>query len=95
MMRKVKEFIEEYGLTADLQSRYIDFVSETGELGKAILSSTDYGTSPLRLTEDIQTEAGDVLFSLLTLFTEMGIDDEQLLDEVLETYRARLDQMAG
>lgn len=41
MQEKVREFIEEYALSCNEKIRYIDLVSEIGELGKEILRQTD------------------------------------------------------
>ncbi len=43
MQRNVRAFVERNHLECGAQSRYVDLVSEVGELGKEILKSTDYG----------------------------------------------------
>ena len=95
MQEKVSQFVEQYGLTADAQSRYIDFMSEAGQLGKAILNASDYGTRPLEVSDEIVAEAGDCLFSLLALFNEFGLEESEVLQAVLTSYDARMKQYAA
>ena len=95
MMNKVAEFLDRYNLHIDVQSRYIDFVSEAGQLGNAILESTDYGSHSLKTTEAFRDEAGDCLFSLIALLSEAGIDPEELLGGVLSRYQERMDAFPG
>ena len=95
MMNEIGEFLDQYGLHIDVQSRYIDFISEAGQLGTAILSSTDYGTHPVEVTESFRGEAGDCLFSLIALIQESGLDADAVLSEVLERYRKRMEEYPG
>ncbi|MCL2619904.1 MAG: hypothetical protein FWD97_03080 [Defluviitaleaceae bacterium] len=89
MQELVKEFIEKQGWRTDAQSRYLDLVSEVGELGKEILLSTDYGKTDFSLTPSTTDEMGDCLFSLLALCTEMGINSEEALKQSISKYEAR------
>ncbi|MBQ1439287.1 MAG: MazG-like family protein [Solobacterium sp.] len=95
MMNDVSEFLDRYGLHIDPQSRYIDFVSEAGQLGRAILESTDYGSHTAEMNEAFRDEAGDCLFSLIALISEAGIEPDALLSEVLERYQKRMDAYPG
>ncbi len=95
MMNKIDEFIEKYGLHVDVQTRYIDFMSDAGTVGKEILKATDYGSRPLTVTDGFKEEAGDCLFSFLALLSESGIDADELLDHVLEQYRNRIESYPG
>ena len=90
MQNSVAEFIQKYGLFTDLQSRYIDLVSETGALGKEILNSTDYGLRPVEKNEALSSKAGDALFALLALLSDLGLSEEEVLAEVLQRYEARM-----
>ena len=91
-MNGIHEFLEEYHLHLDPSSRYIDFMSEAGQLGTAILNTTDYGTKPLELNEDLKKEAGDTLFALLAFLSECGLDAEELSRETLMHYRKRMEE---
>ena len=93
MQNKVKEFnkIKNVSLKPmSPESRLMDIVSEVGELSKEVLKNTDYGTKAFSVSEDYIMEYGDVLYSLLSLADETGIDSNEALDKVLDKYRKRL-----
>ena len=89
MQETVKEFIRKYNLKTDIQSRYIDLISEVGELGKEILKGTKYGTSKISITDNLESELGDSLFCLITLANELNLDMETCLKNVLTKYEKR------
>jgi NTP pyrophosphatase (non-canonical NTP hydrolase) len=85
----VASFIEEHDMEAPPTYRLLDLVSELGEVAKDAAESTDYGESP----EDIEVnsdEIGDVVFALLALADELGIDAGDALDEALAKYEERI-----
>ena len=43
IQKKVNNMIKKYDLNNSIEMRFIDLVSEVGELGKEILKSNDYG----------------------------------------------------
>ena len=88
----ISSFMENYNLHCSVAARYIDLVSEVGELGKEILSSTEYGKSAYCRTQKAEEEIGDCLFSILALCNEMGIHPETALNQVLEKYRKRFEE---
>ena len=90
MQNSVKAFLDENKLFSNEQIRYLDLVSEIGELGKEILKSTDYGKNAFSPNEAAFEEMGDCLFSMLALCCEMDIDAEKALSFVLEKYSRRL-----
>jgi len=90
MQKSVKEFLEKNKLFNSEQIRYIDLVSEVGELGKEIIKSTDYGKEPYSPNEAAFEEMGDCLFSILALCCEMNIDADKALQFVIEKYNKRL-----
>ena len=92
MQKQVNRFIESRSLSCSALARYIDLVSETGELGKALLLATDYGKSAFQPTENASEEIGDCLFSLLALCSEMGLDAQDALYKAIDKYEARLAQ---
>ncbi len=95
MQEKVKQLVERYGLSASRESRYIDLVAQAGDLGKALLGSSDYGYQELNTTEEIKEEAGNLLFSLLALMNDFEIDENEVLDQVIERYEARMKEVIG
>lgn len=89
MQNKVRAFIHEHGLELSPELRFIDLSSETGELGKAILTATDYGTEDFAMHDNLIEEAGDCIFSLLALLNTLDIDAEAALDSALAKYERR------
>lgn len=89
MQNKVRNLIDEYSLSCSENIRYIDLVSEIGELGKEILKETDYGKKDYVSNESSKEEMGDCIFSLLALCCEMKIDANEALDYALKKYRER------
>ena len=69
--------------------RYIDLVFEIEELGKELLTGTDYGKNEHVQTPGASGELGDCLFSLLALCCEMDVDAEAALGRALAKYAAR------
>lgn len=92
MQNRVLSFIRQHDLTDDGAVRYIDLVSEVGELGKAFLKASDYGTLTWRKNENMVEEIGDCLFSLLALCCAMNIDAESALNSALNKYQMRFEQ---
>ena len=74
------------------QSRVLDIQSELGELSKEILKASNYGTKQFVVNEDFEMEFGDVLYSLLSLAVETGVDAETCLKKVLDKYQKRIDE---
>jgi len=89
MQTMVEQFLQTYGLHADVQTRYIDLVSEMGELGKEILDSTHYGKHAFSTNAQALDEMGDCLFSVLALCSAMNISAEDALNGALLKYTAR------
>ncbi len=89
---KVKGLVERYNLSGDINVKYIDLTSEIGELGKEILKGSDYGAKDFAKTEDATMELGDVLFSLICVANELGIDMSEALDRVLAKYAGRFEE---
>ena len=73
-----------------VSERVLDIQSELGELAKEVLKATNYGTTEFNPTEEFELEFGDVLYSLLSLGTECGLDAEKALNAVLEKYKKRI-----
>ncbi len=95
MIDKIKLFNEKksaHSKQMPVAARLLDVQSELGELSKEYLKSTSYGTSNFELTENFELEFGDVLYSLISLGLETGIDIEMAVDKILAKYQKRLDE---
>lgn len=89
---KVSEFTKKYNLSGSIETRFIDLTSELGELGKEILKGSDYGQTEFSETDNMVFEFGDVMFSLICLANEVGIDLGVALDRVLQKYENRFNK---
>lgn len=89
---EVAEFSGKCGLASDPVVRFLDFSSELGELSKELLKSSGYGERELCVTQAMEEEAGDCLFSLLAFCNAAGIDGEKALSGVLQKYEERFEK---
>ena len=89
MQKTVNDFIKKYSLETAPEIRYIDLVSEIGELGKEILKGNNYGKDNLNFTDNLESEIGDSLFSLLAMCNELDIDANTSLKKVIDKYENR------
>ena len=89
IQEKVKGMIKKYNLESSNEIRFIDLTSEIGELGKEILKGNDYGRKEFSNTDNIESEIGDVLFSLICLANGMNISLEKAISNVLKKYENR------
>ena len=92
MQKSAETFIDKYNLRTDISTRYLDLVSEIGELGKEIIKSTKYGKEDFTVNSQVVGEMGDCLFSLLALCSELNIDAQDALCKVLTKYERRFDE---
>ena len=92
MQKLISDFNKKYSVHADIKTRYIDLVSEVGELGKELLQSTCYGKSDFIQINEIADEIGDCLYSLFTLCNELNIDSRESVIRVLAKYELRYQQ---
>ena len=88
----VAGFINKYSLQTSAEIRYIDLISEIGELGKEIIKSTNYGKNDFNKTPALTNEIGDCLFSLLALFHELNINADEALQKSISKYELRFTQ---
>ncbi len=89
IQEKVNDLIKKYNLENSAEIRYIDLVTEVGELGKEILKGNDYGRKELTNTDNLELELGDVFFSLICVANGLNIDMQNALNSVLEKYKNR------
>ena len=92
MQQQVEDFIKEYQLSCGEKVRYMDLVSEIGELGKEIIKSTSYGKEKFNLNEAVIEEMGDCIFSMLALCVELEINSNEALKYAIEKYESRFQQ---
>ena len=89
MQKTVNEMIKKYNLESSTEIKFIDFISEVGELGKELLKGNNYGKKEFVKTDNLQLEMGDVLFSFVCLANDLHIDLQEAFDKVVEKYHAR------
>ena len=89
VQKEIKDFTIKYNLGGSVEIRFIDLTSEVGELGKEILKGTDYGEKKFEHTDNLESEFGDVLFSLVSVANSVGINLESALGGVLKKYENR------
>ena len=89
IQERVDELIKKYNLESSVEIRFIDLISELGELGKEILKGNDYGKKNFCNTENIESEIGDTFFSLICVANGLNIDLKNALDNVLNKYENR------
>lgn len=73
-----------------MEHRVLDTMSELGEVAKEVLKMSDYGRKPAEYREELKSELGDVLYSLITIANTFDIDLEDALQKVLKKYEQRL-----
>ena len=89
IQEKVNEMIKRYNLESTNEIRFIDLASEVGELGKEILKGNDYGKKVFCKTDNVESEIGDVLFSLICIANGMNISLGKAIEKVLKKYENR------
>ena len=94
MQKKVEDFNQKMPYRDEkmaIYARLLDMESEMGELAKEYLKATNYGTKGFELDDEFRLEYGDLLYCLLSLANEVGIDAEECLDKVIAKYQKRID----
>ena len=89
IQKEIKDFTIKYNLGGSVETRFVDLTSEVGELGKEILKGTDYGTKKFKATSNLESEFGDVVFSLISVANCAGVNLESALESVLRKYENR------
>jgi NTP pyrophosphatase (non-canonical NTP hydrolase) len=90
IQERIKNFCKENNMNSPVEHRVLDTMSELGEVAKEILKMSNYGKKPIEYREELKTELGDVLYSLITIANTFNIDLEEALHQVLEKYEKRL-----
>ena len=89
----VSEFVATSGLQVPAETRFLDLVSEVGEVAKDFLTATEYGAKTLSAQsngDDFTGELGDVAFSLLALANALEVDLTDALQRAMAKYRERI-----
>lgn len=89
MYKKVSDFNKKFKLKQNPNIRMHDISSEAGEMAKEVIKCQDYGRKKFELSEALEMEVGDLIYSLLSFAQENGIDPEVALDRVLVKYQKR------
>ena len=89
IQEKVNKMIKKFNLDSSIEVKFIDLVSEVGELGKEILKGNDYGQSEFLKTNNLELEIGDVFFSLICIANGLDINLKDALNIVLKKYNSR------
>ncbi len=92
MQKKVEKLINKYKLNCNYETRYIDLVSEVGELGKELIKGSNYNSKEYNKTPNTKIELGDCLFSLFALCSELDINAEEALDDAINKYNNRFNE---
>jgi NTP pyrophosphatase (non-canonical NTP hydrolase) len=87
----VARFVAQHNLSADLETRLLDLLSEMGEVAKEALKSTNYGQNPFLPSEEWENELGDLFFSLICIANSTGVDLDTALEKALDKYSQRLE----
>lgn len=90
IQQHITSFCKEHGLESPVEHRVLDTMSELGEVAKEVLKMSHYGRQPVEYREELKSELGDVLFSLITIANTFDVDLEDALQHVLEKYEKRL-----
>lgn len=90
IQEKIKKFCKENNLDSPAEHRVLDAMSELGEVAKEILKMSDYGRKEIGYREEIKSELGDLLYSIITIANSFDVDLEEALNMVLEKYKKRL-----
>jgi NTP pyrophosphatase (non-canonical NTP hydrolase) len=90
LQRKVKEFCQENSMVSPAEINVLDLVTEVGEVAKEVIKMSNYGRSTWEYREEVKSELGDVLFSLMVLANTLNVDLDDELQRVLEKYYKRL-----
>lgn len=92
LQQKVRGFCKEHNLESPPEHRVLDTMSELGEVAKEVLKMSDYGRKQIETNENIESELGDVLYSLVTIANYFDVDLEEALNMALEKYEKRLEK---
>jgi NTP pyrophosphatase (non-canonical NTP hydrolase) len=82
-------FAQKHNLSHPPSVYVLDLMSELGEVAKEILLVTDYGERPFQPDPNLQSELGDILYSLCQLANCVDIDLDNAFTATLVKYERR------
>ena len=85
----IKKFVEDRNIGTSTENRMLDLLSESGELAKEVLKSSDYGKQPFESNDAFRNEFGHVLFSLVCLANQTDLNLEEVINESLIKFDKR------
>ena len=94
MQNKVRAFNDNrscHKKAVPVYARLLNIQSEVGELAKEYLENSKYGTQQFDLKEEFMEEYGDVLYTIISLANELGIDCEECLELTLKKLHSRME----
>jgi NTP pyrophosphatase (non-canonical NTP hydrolase) len=92
LQNRIREFSKAHNLDSAPEYKILDTVSELGEVAKEMLKMTDYGKKKIEFREEMQSELGDLLYSVVTIANSLDVDLEQAVNSVLAKYEKRLEK---
>ncbi len=90
LQRRIREFSKEHKLDSAPEYKILDTISELGEVAKEMLKMTDYGKTNVVFREEMRSEIGDLLYSVVTVANSLHVDLEEAVEGVLIKYETRL-----
>jgi NTP pyrophosphatase (non-canonical NTP hydrolase) len=88
----VDNFVKKNKLDSPIEYKFIDLVSELGEIAKVLNLITKYKKLTVGASAELFEEIGDVYYSLLTLANYFDADLSVLLEKVINKYKKGLKQ---
>lgn len=90
LQKKIREFSKEHHLDSNPEYKILDTVSELGEVAKEMLKMTDYGKKDREFRNEVKSELGDLLYSVITIANSLDVDLEEAVESALKKYEERL-----
>lgn len=96
IIEKTRQISKQFPQKYDTRDHFIDLVEEVGELAQALMISTGRkrtnDPAKQRDIEDVKDALCDVLFELIRLSDDLGIDLEAEYVKTLEQIQERIDK---
>ncbi len=90
LQKNIKEFCTKHNLDSPVEHRILDTMSELGEVSKEILKMSNYGREKFILNDKLNSELGDLFYSLITVANTFDIDLEEEVFKSINKYKKRL-----
>ena len=74
IQERIKKFCKENDMESSIEHRILDTMSELGEIAKEVLKISNYGNKPIEYKDELKSELGDILYSLITIANTFDID---------------------